>query len=438
MRRSKRFMLGIFTLLLVLIVSACGGSGNGNQTQSSSSGNENADSGSSGKTVKLYNFKVEVAEQLNQLAAEYEKETGVKVIPETCGGGCDYSAGLKTKFSSGDEPDIFFVAGFSDLDLWQEHLEDLSDQPWVSDMVDLAKPPITKEDKIYGMPLGLEGWGFIYNKDLFNKAGITQPPKTLSQLKDAAEKLKAAGITPFENGYAEWWVLGNHLVNVGFAQQQDPVGYIEDVKSAKAKIPGNETLNEWANLVDLTVQYGQKNPLQTDYNTQVTDFANGKAAMMQQGVWTQLQIDKIHPDLNIGFLPMPINDNEQAMDKLQVGVPNYWVVNKNSKAKDEAKVFLNWMVTSDAGKKFLVDDAKFIPAFKSINASSEQLGPLAADILTYTKEGKTLPWLWQRYPGYEANTSQMASQIQAYIGKQITKDQMFTEFQNIWNSFSGK
>jgi raffinose/stachyose/melibiose transport system substrate-binding protein len=214
--------------------------------------------------------------------------------------------------------------------------------------------------------------------------------------------------------------------------------FIEDVRSGKAKLTDNDTLEKWVNLVDLTVEYGQKIPLQTDYNTQVTNFANSQAAMTQQGIWTQLQIYKINPDLNIGFLPMPINDDAEAMDKLQIGVPNYWVVNKNSEGKEEAKAFLNWLVTSDAGKKFIVEDAKFIPAFKSIPASTEQLGPLAADIIKYTQEGKTIPWMWQRYPGYEANTSQMASQVQAYIGKQIDKEQMFREFQNIWDEFSNQ
>ena len=51
--------------------------------------------------------------------------------------------------------------------------------------------------------------------------------------------------------------------------------------------------------------------------------------MMQQGNWTQVQIDGINPDLNLGMLPMPITN--EPNDKLFVGVPNYWVVNKTRK-----------------------------------------------------------------------------------------------------------
>ena len=310
----------------------------------------------------------------------------------------DYGAALKAKFNSGDKPDIFNNGGYSDLDLWMDQLEDLSDQPWVKDLVKGASEPMTKDGKLYGQPLNLEGYGFIYNKDLFTKAGITAPPKTLTQLEDAAKKLQAAGITPFENGYGEWWVLGNHFVNIPFAQQPDPNAFIDALNKGTAKIPGNAIFNDWMKLFDLTLKYGNKNPLQTDYKTEVTDFALGKAAMTQQGNWTQLDLTKTNPSINVGFLPMPINDDATANDKLPVGVPNNWVINKSSAVKAEAKSFLNWMVSSDTGKKFITDEFKFIPAFTTINADEKVLGPLAADIIKYAKDGKVLSWNWFKFP----------------------------------------
>ncbi|WP_143186169.1 ABC transporter substrate-binding protein [Paenibacillus sp. P3E] len=432
--KLKYMTLTALLLVLAVIGTACRGSNNQivNGSGPASATAEPA------TTLKIYNFKVEMAEQLDTLVKRYQEETGVNIEVDTCGGGCDYSAGLKTKFNSNDKPDIFFVAGYTDLELWQEYLEDLSDQPWVGDMLDLAKPAITKDGKIYGMPLALEGWGFIYNKDLFRQAGINFTPATLTQLREAADKLRAAGIRPFENGYAEWWILGNHLLNTAFAQQPDPVAFIERLKNGRAALTDNTIFKEWTSLIDLTVEYGQPNPLQTDYYTQVANFANGRAAMMQQGTWTQLQIDKLHPNLNIGFLPMPINDDAKAMNKLPVGVANYWVVLKNSRTEEEAKAFLRWLVSSRTGQAFIVDDAKLIPAFRSIPATEAQLGPLSGEILSYIKEGKILPWLWQLYPGYEATTSLMATQIQSYIGKKIGKEKMLQEFQNIWDDMSAK
>lgn len=384
-------------------------------------------------TIKMFQFKVEIAEQLQLMVNEYEKETGVKIQIETVGGGADYGAALKAKFNSGDKPDIFNNGGFSDLALWQENLEDLSDQPWVKDLVKGTDEPMTNGGKLYGMPIGVEGYGYIYNKDLFAKAGITELPKTITQLDAAAQKLQAAGITPFENGYAEWWVLGNHFVNLPFALQADPNKFIADLNAGTEKITGNAVFENWIKLFDLTVKYGNKNPLQTDYNTEVTDFANGKAGMMQQGNWTQVQITKTNPNVKIGFLPMPISD-DPSNDKLPVGVPNNWVINKNSAVKEEAKAFLNWMVTSDIGKGYITKQFKFIPALTTIKATEEDLGALASDIIKYSAEGKVLSWNWFKFPGGEASSKKFGDAMQAYVGKQQTKEQMLETMQSTWDS----
>lgn len=49
--------------------------------------------------------------------------------------------------------------------------------------------------------------------------------------------------------------------------------------------------------------------------------------MLQQGNWTENMITEINPDMNMGFLPIPLNDEADA-DVLPVGVPNNWVLNK--------------------------------------------------------------------------------------------------------------
>ncbi|GAA3321982.1 hypothetical protein GCM10020331_040050 [Ectobacillus funiculus] len=54
------------------------------------------------------------------------------------------------------------------------------------------------------------------------------------------KKLKAAGITPFSVGYAEWWVLGNHGLNIAFATQPDPDAFVQGLNAGTSKIAGNE------------------------------------------------------------------------------------------------------------------------------------------------------------------------------------------------------
>lgn len=427
MKKYSKFAL-VMLLTFSTLLAGCGSKDEGKETAGDQNGT---------KTLKIFQFKVEIAEAMSRMKADYEKEhPGVKLDIQTVGGGSDYGAALKAQFASGEEPDIFNVGGYRDLDTWLEKLEDLSDQPWVGDVVDVAKEPMTKDGKLYGQPMAIEGYGFIYNKDLFAKAGITELPKTISELEAAAQKLQEAGITPFVNGYQETWILANHLLNIGFAHQPDPNAFVKGLNEGTEKIVGNPVFDEWIKLFELTTKYGQKNPLTTDYNTEITTFASGEAAMTQNGNWTQVQIDGINPDLNIGLLPMPINDNAEQNDKLPVGVPNNWVVNKNSKMKEEAKEFLNWLVTSETGKKYITEDFKFIPAFKSIKANTELLGDLGTDVMNYSQEGKALSWEFNKFP--DGGMNEFGSQMQGYVAGNVDKTQLFEALEQSWASLKAK
>lgn len=418
--RIQRGILLACSLLLATLTAGCGRS---------------SDNANGVKTVHIYQFKVEISEALASLKTEFEKEhPDIKLEIQSVGGGTDYGASLRAKFSSGDEPDIFTIGGNNERDMWLEYLEDLSGEAWAKDVKPLAAKQMTIDGKLYGMPMNLEGYGFIYNKDLFKKAGITEKPLTLTALREASEKLKSAGITPFANGYQEWFVLGNHNVNVAFAQQPDPEAFITGLTDGSKTFAGDPIFSKWIDLLDLTVEYGNKNPLSTDYNTQVTMVASGEAAMMQQGNWTQGQIDGIDPNLNLGILPMPIDDTPEDNDKLYVGVPSNWVINKTSPVKEEAKVFLNWLVTSETGKKYITKEFQFIPALDNIKGTEEDLGALGAEVLAYTDNDQALTWNWTRLPN--GMPQELSSSIQGYLGGKLTKEGMLKEFQVNWDNLS--
>lgn len=421
--------LTMLTLSLVLamsiVLTACGGSST-NEGEGGNTPKEEV------KTVTIFQFKTEIVEGLNELAVEFNKEyPNIKLDIQTVGGGADYGASLKTKFAAGDAPDIFSNGGYAEMEMWLDKLEDLSDQAWVKDLVPLAAEPMTKDGKVYGMAMNLEGFGYIYNKDLFTKAGITELPKTYSQLEAAAKTLQAAGITPFANAYQEWWLIGNQGINPAFAQQPDVNAFIAGLNDGSAKIPGNEKFADWAKLMKLTVDYGNKNPLTTDYNTQVSLFASGEAAMMQEGNWAQVQIDSINPDLNLGVLPMPLGEDAAANDKLNVGIPANLVINKESDVKEEAKTFLNWLVTSDIGKEYIVKKFKFIPALTTITATPEDMGDIGTEVYNYVQAGKVLGLQSSKYP--DGVTQEFASVIQQYIAGRIDESAWETGMQGAWD-----
>ncbi|MDR0136114.1 ABC transporter substrate-binding protein [Metabacillus idriensis] len=424
----KRFLLLCMSLVFVFgIMAGC------SSKETAKDGESGGDSKSSDEVVTLnfFQFKVEIADQLQAMIKEFEAEhPNIKVKLETVGGGADYGAALKAKFASGEEPDIFNNGGFKELELWKEKLADLSGEPWVEHVLPIGKVPMTDADgKLYGMPVNLEGYGFVYNKDLFEKAGITEPPKTIDELKEAAKKLEAKKITPFSAGYGEWWVIGQHLLNIPFAQQEDPEAFIAGLYDGSEKIVGNKQFKEFKEVLDTELKYANDNPLTTDYNTQVTLFASGETAMLQQGNWTENMITEINPEINMGFLPIPISNDESA-GNLPVGVPNNWVLNKNSEHLEEAKTFLDWMVSSETGKRYITEEFAFIPAFDNIEPAG--LGDLGTSILEYSKEEKTIPWTWFKWP--DGANKEFAAAIQEYAAGKIDYDTLLERFQSSWDN----
>lgn len=152
MRRMAQWSL-VMILAVSVMLAGCGAKDAGGDASSSTGTDAKQDV----KTVKIFQFKVEIAEALNRLKGNSRRSTRTSSDIQTVGGGADYGAALKAKFAGNDAPDIFNNGGFQELTTWFEHLEDLSDQPWVKDVLPLAKEPMTQDGKLYGMPMNLEG-----------------------------------------------------------------------------------------------------------------------------------------------------------------------------------------------------------------------------------------------------------------------------------------
>ena len=397
MKTKKILATVLATTLLVGTMVGCG--------TSSSPATDGTAKKESGKTIKVYQLKVEINDQLQALAKKYEAEKGVKVDIQSVGGGADYGASLKAQFAKGAEaePDIFMIQGTADYQLWKQKIDDLSSESWVKNAVKGTLDAVTVDGKVYGMPAATEGYGLAYNKAILDKAGID--PKSLdtfTKLKAAFEKLDSKkaelGIdNVLSYTTKETWVTGNHTFNIPFTAQADPKQFVKDYMDQKADIVNNKQFNDWMNLVSLMCKYSGGKTIDTiDYSNQVGNFALGKTAFIQQGNWIAGDLANLKADFDMGFVPLAINDDTKVSGSIPVGVPMYWVANKDSKVNKEAKEFLDWMVTSKTGQEALVKDMNMIPAFTNFTVESDN--KLNKSISEYNKAGKTLPWAFTGFP----------------------------------------
>ncbi len=399
-----------------------------------SEGNGNAEN-TRDKVVKVFQLKVEINDALQDLAKKYEEETGVKVEVTSVGGGADYGAALKAEFQKGTEPDIFMIQGAGDLEVWSHKVDDLANESWVSNAVNGTLDTVTIDGKIYGMPVTTEGYGLMYNKEILDKAGID--PKsidTFDELKAAFETLDSKkdelGIDNVVSYTTkETWVTGNHTFNIALAVQENPDTFAQDYIAGNADIVNNQGFKDWMNLVDLLCTYGGGAALDTiDYSTQVGNFALGKTAFLHQGNWVAGDLKGLEADFDMGFVPFAINNDTKVSGSIPVGVPMYWTVNKDSEVNEEARAFLDWMVSSETGQKALVEDMNMIPAFTNFNV--ETTDTLAKSIMEYNNAGKTLPWAFTNLPdGF--SMEKIGPIFSKYAKGEIDKTQMLEEIEAI-------
>ena len=406
----KKRNLALMTAALVLALTACGG-GSASETKASGENDkaetskaEEAQSGdkksSSGKELRLVNGKIEVDAQLKELAAAYEKETGVKVNIESMGGGIDIQGTLKGYFQADNMPDIFVNGGDTDFKNWEGHLVDMSKEKWVSDTDAAYKD---KDGKVVGFPYTTEAIGLAYNADILEKAGID--PKSITgpdSMKKAFETLDSKkdelGLTAVIGYVAEatnlYWSTGNHLFGVyeDGGLKRDDTKYFDLLEQGKID---KDRFSKYADMVELFNKYADPALLVSGtYDQQIQNFSAGKYAFVTQGSWigaTMTNDDKEQYEaagkFKVGMIPYAF---EEGIDTIQTNSPSWWAVFDNDN-KEEALKFLQW-VSEDEGQKILVEKAGFVSPFKSISYVADD--PFAQTITDYTKAGKTSAWHW--------------------------------------------
>ena len=414
----------LLVLALVLGLTACGSSPSSEDTSS--------DDGDEVKTIYIYQTKIEIQEALETVTAKYtETHPNVRFQIESTADG--YNTGLKAKFAGGEAPDIFSITGYSDALVWQSRLADLSDGAWVSDMVPAAQENVLIDGQVLAFPLSVEAAGYVYNTGLFQAAGIDKVPTTREELADAVQKLSDSGVAaPITECYMDWYQLGNFMVNLGFAGQEDSKAFIDGLNDGTESFVDNPVFEELADYI--TFEYNlSTNPATTDFNTQTSMVASQDLAMTIGGNWSQPTYDAVDPSLPVSLMGIPYSSSEEENDQLYL-VGTYWGVNKDSDALPEIKEFLNWLTTTDEGKECLTLDLQFIPAYNSIPADPDSIGALGQAVSDYIAAGKTDNIYYTFYPDGFAQAAGEA--VQKLGAGKSSVDEFLQELQDSWDSLS--
>lgn len=291
---------------------------------------------------------------ISEAVDAFTKETGIPV--EIVFNGRDIRKTLQPALDAGETIDIFDEDIERVLNLWGKYLLPLDDyvdkvypttngQPYRNvvnkTLISLAEN--LGKGSIKNIPYQPSAFIVMYNKDLFNQAGIKQVPKTWNEFLDACAKLKAIGITPITTDDA--------YMAPFFGYNMDRmVGLDETLRMAQENDFTGPQVLEFGKIWEDLVKKGymSKKAASNIYPAgQLEEIATGKVAMYLNGTWLPNEVKGSAPNLNWGSFAWPAMKPEGD----GINANNYsaqsFGINKNTKYPDEAFQLIVWLTTGE-------------------------------------------------------------------------------------------
>ncbi|WP_316609700.1 ABC transporter substrate-binding protein [uncultured Ruminococcus sp.] len=370
-------------LAATMALTACGSGESG----SGSSGS----SGSSGEkaSITIFNSKMEIQSQMEEMAKEYSEKKGVNV--EVYYSSDTVAAHLSTRYAANDPYTISMVDAKDVYSLAKEHAVDLSDQDWVKN----TTQAIAIDGKTYGFPVCVEARGVIYNGNAIEKAtGKEFDPstiKTTDDFKKLIEACTAGGMKAATGVLKEDWSLGAHYLAEVYEQHDDPDAYIKGIKDGSIKLADDAKFKEMMDTFDVLKENNYAKDAAISAEREVTEqkLAEGEIAFMFGGNWDWSVISAYDYTDKMGIMAVPNNSTDGSNEKLVGGGSKYFFIDSSDNTSDAqrqaAKDFLNWLVSDPEGQSFIVEKCALVPAFSNITLAVKD--PLGASVKTYVDKG---------------------------------------------------
>jgi len=340
------------------------------------SGKEASTANTGGKVkLELLSNKSDVTETLNKVIAKFHEnnpniEIEVNAPPNML-------KVLAMRIANNDAPALFTVypsAPSMRQPVKDGYYADLTgDKTLFSNVIPSFVDFSKTLDKNYTVPYALEGYGVTYNVDMFKELGLSIP-KTYDELIQAAEKIKAAGKTPFLFPDKEYSVIRQTTAAFLGLDIPNASQLFDDVINGKQHIADNQEVRKVAQKVLDLRKYGQKDLLGTAQDNVIRDMAAGKGAMFFHGMWQAPAIKKANPNLNIDIFPFPADKAEDTKVAMQVGTA--LSIPKDGKNNSEAKKFMEFFATTEMAQMY-ADETGNISVIQGVKPNYKENKTLA-------------------------------------------------------------
>ncbi|MGW5091577.1 extracellular solute-binding protein [Streptomyces coelicoflavus] len=285
-------------------------------------------------------------------------------IQEWTGIGDKVQAALKADGTDG--PDVVevgntqvpqYAEGGRLQDLTLESMRDWGIRDWLPG---LAEPGQWMSQQ-FGVPWYAANRVVIYRKDLFEQAGVNEPPRTREEWLEATEKLDRNGDQGIYLAGQDWYTLAGFIWDEGgeLAAQAGEGGVWTGALDSEEALRGMDFYRELQALGDGPVDADEEHPPQSGV------FAEGQVAQIIAVPGQAQSVLRENPDLKgkIGFFPVPGKSADKPGAVFTGG--SDLVVPKNTDQEEGALAVIEAL----AGEKWNTDLARtmnYVPNKKSL------------------------------------------------------------------------
>ncbi|MDR2051811.1 MAG: extracellular solute-binding protein [Treponema sp.] len=312
--------------------------------------------GSNAKLVywSMWNEAEPQGQVIARAAEAFTKETGIAV--DINFNGRDIRKTLQPALDAGEVIDIFDEDIERVANTWGNYLLPLDEyvsktypttngKPY-GDVINKTLLDLARQlggGQVKNIPYQPSAFVTMYNKDLFEKAGITSLPKTGEELLDVCAKLAAIGVTGL--------TVDDAYMAAFFGYNMDR---LVGADATFAMVQNNDFTGpqvlQFGQMMEMMVKNGyfSKKAASNIFPAgQVEEIATGRVAMYLNGTWLPNEIKGNAPNMRWGAFAWPaFAPTGDGIETNNFGSQSFGV-NKNTKYPEEAFRFIAWLTTGE-------------------------------------------------------------------------------------------
>ncbi|AYY12450.1 carbohydrate ABC transporter substrate-binding protein [Actinobacteria bacterium YIM 96077] len=380
---SKRLRWMAPVVGAVLVLAACGESEDPRDEPEDPAGEADADDGDQEQVELLIeswrNDDLAVWEDVI-LPAFHEEHPNIQVTFQPTAPD-EYDAALEAKLEGGTAGDLITCRPFDvSLDLFESgHLESLNDLPGIDEYGDVARSAWVTDDNsdIFCVPMASVIHGFIYNAEIFEELGLSEP-ETEEEFHALLDEIAAHGeYAPLVMGTADQW----EAATMGF--QNIGPNYWKGEEGRQALIDGEEQLDDeqYVSVFEELATWSEYLPSgyeSVTYPDSQNMFTLGQGAIFPAGSW-EIGLFREQADFDMGAFPPPPPEGQDTCyisDHTDIGIG----MNTATEHPEETRTFLEWVTTAEFADLY----ANSLPGFFPLSEHEVELeDPLAQEFLDW-------------------------------------------------------